>query len=216
MQNNNDFFDNELSDDEILDVDNAVLKFIGEKEVELDDFSEFDEEILSTSIRRLYLAGKIKKRKDGKQIFYRKNNEKTEKQADSEEQTINDKKNVSQIARKFRSCRYKVERNHVFKNEFRCTLLIEKKGKSYSLLYVPSLEEYDQSIFPKMLDNDSGIRIVTADTTTKLAVAKAFNDFIMQKYNEENGLLSFNQEHSFRVLTVEQFFHKTTWKTLLR
>lgn len=212
------YLDDELDEGEdFAGIDEAILSLLGEDEREL-DCEGIDTDMLMASLRRLYLAGKIRKRKDGKKVFYRlasdteTRNGKEEPDGNSPDDSI-DRRNVSRLARKFRSCRYKVERNYVASNGVRYTLALEKKDKRWLLLYAANPEAIPGS-FEKMTENDPGIRIVVPDDRTKLEVAKLFNDYVSSRY--EDGLLSFNENNSFRILTMEQFFKRTTWKNLLK
>lgn len=213
--------DNELEEENTLDIDGTILRLLAdEDETELDLGNDFDIDTVQAAIRRLYLGGKIKKRKAGNKIFYKLAAE-TEDDGDDEEQwleseTKSDRKNISKIARKFRSCRYKVVRGYIAPNGMGYSLSAEKKGVTYLILYVPNTEGWEPDTFSKMLENDSGIRIVVPDNQTKLAVAKIFNVFVGKFFEGEESLLSFNREHSFRVLTIDQFSRKTSWKNLVK
>ena len=196
--------------------DSMVLELIGEGETELHECACIEEDELAASIRRLYLSGRIRKRKDGDRIFYSIADGKESFPEYEGASSSSDRKSISLMARKFRSCRYKVQRNFVAENGLVYTLFVEKKGAKYMLSYISNTEDLDGSVFSKMLENDPGIRIVVPDNKTKLSVAKIFDGFVQESFGEENGLLYFNQKNSFRVLTVEQFFKKTTWKNLLK
>lgn len=191
--------------------DEEILSQMSEEE------QEFDEPEWQDSIRRLYLAGRIKKRKEGNRVFYRAVKEEDLPQEEAADaMTPNDRLNISRMARKFRSCRYAVVRNEVAANGITYTLTVTKKEQTYHILYVPDNKEWPENAFSRMLENDRGIRIVVPDISTKLYVAKNFDDFVRKSYPDENPLLCFNQTHLFCLLTVGQFFQKTTWKNLVR
>lgn len=178
---------------------------------------EINEPELQEGIRRLYLAGKIRKRKEGTRVFYRLAEDgASQKEEPLEVMTVNDRMNISRMARKFRSCRYELIRDEVAANGLKYTLTVTKKGYTCRIIYVPNGSVWSDDTYAKMLENDRGIRIVVPDIPTKLFVAKKFDDFVRNSYPGENPLLSFNQMHLFCLLTIDQFFQKTTWKSLVR
>ena len=217
------YLDNELDEDDVIGVDEAVYQLITDEEMELSSSDEFSDDVLLASIRRLYLAGKIKKRKVGKQVFYRRadvnehnNDDDDDDEGGLENETKIDRKNVSRMARKFRSCRYKVIRGYIAPNGVGYSLSVTKKDVTYLISYISNVDYWTPEIFSKMLENDKGIRIVVSDNKMKLSVAKIFDEFVRDMYGGSNGLLSFNQEHSFRIITIDQFAQGRTWKTLVK
>lgn len=122
---------------------------------------------------------------------------------------------ISKLARKFRSSRFHVERDVII-NNFLFSLKLEKQNNIYYIKYVSSFDFFKKNnIFDDILNIDDSIRIVTFDETVKLSICKLFDDFIKNKYGKE-GYIAFKKNHSFNILTLEQFFKKTTWKNLLK
>ena len=122
---------------------------------------------------------------------------------------------ISKLARKFRSSRFHVERDVII-NNFLFSLKLEKQNNIYYIKYVSSFDFFKKNnIFDDILSIDDSIRIVTFDETVKLSICKLFDDFIKNKYGKE-GYIAFKKNHSFNILTLEQFFKKTTWKNLLK
>lgn len=211
----------ELYTEEINQVDQAILSTLKDTSMSLKTLKEnidaFSSEALMSSIKRLFITDEITKYRDGKTILYKLSSEE-EKRAfakilDGDDGTP-DGHNVSKLARKFRSCRYIVKRDFSAKNGLEYNLMIEKKGQKFYIMYYSSFDQ-DKEVFQKMLENDNDIRIVTADSKSKIEVAKSFDDFVNDEYGED-GMQEFSKNHAFLILTMEQFFRKTTWKDLLQ
>ena len=212
--------DDELDDDDNVSLDEMVASAMSETGSTLQDLSEelegLPKSILLQSIRRLFLANKIKKYRVGKQIFFKKSTAEEEMlynsndEAEDDEQTP-DSKNISRLARKFRSCRYIVKRNYSTDNGLLYSLMVEKKGIQYYIMYFSSFSGDDNIVFSKMLENDKDIRIVAADNRTKIEIAKTFDAYV----EKNGGLDEFNKDHAFLILTMSQFFQKTRWKMLV-
>ena len=212
--------DNELDDDDNVSLDEMVASTMSETGSTLQEISEELEDLpksmLLQSIRRLFLANKIKKFRVGKQIFFKKSTAEEEMlynnndEAEDDEQTP-DSKNISRLARKFRSCRYIVKRNYSTDNGLLYSLMVEKKGIQYYIMYFSSFSGDDNIVFSKMLENDKDIRIVAADNRTKIEIAKTFDAYV----KKNGGLDEFNKDHAFLILTMSQFFQKTRWKMLV-
>ena len=214
---------NELDESNSTNADEIILRLLADgEEMEMNSLTgKYSIDEVQAGIRRLYLGGKIRKRKEGKQIFYKiadtAGDDMDNDEVDGlEGETQTDRKNISKIARKFRSCRYKVTRGYIAPNGMGYSLAVEKKGITYLISYVAETGDWQPDVFSKMLENEADIRIVVPDNPTKLSVAKIFNKFVQAFGEEEDGLLSFNREHSFRVLTMEQFARKTTWRNLVK
>lgn len=211
--------DNELDEEDSVSLDEMVAECMAESGSTLQEIGEKLEELpkpmLLQSIRRLFLSNKIKKYRVGKQIFFKKSTAESEimynDKDEAEDDQTPDSKNISRLARKFRSCRYIVKRNYSTDNGLLYSLMVERKGIQYYIMYFSSFSGEDNILFSKMLENDKDIRIVAADNNTKLAIAKSFDAFVEQG----GGLDEFNKEHSFLILTISQFFQKTRWKMLV-
>lgn len=152
----------------------------------------------------------IKSYKKGKEIvlFY---NEIEEVEDDVIEQ-LPDNRVVTKLARRFRSNRYKVERD-VIKNKVKFSFSVEKKNEKAYILYVSDTKPFKhESIFAKMLKTDKkSIRIVVNDESTKKDIINSFNRYLKQN----GGIANFRQKYTFHIITKDYFFENKGWKELL-
>ena len=176
------------------------------------------------AMNSLFMKNKLKKKRVEKTIFFFRPNEEEERLKHMTEDELDemnddgteDYRNISKLARKFRSCRYQVERTFEASNGITYSLKLSKKGKEYYVLFSSSEDMFKSTdIFEKMLEVDESIRIVTVDDMTKMNIARRFDAFVGEKYGE-NGFVAFKNEHSFEILSLRQFFKKTTWKSLVK
>lgn len=154
-------------------------------------------------------------------FFYKENDEKQpniETFSETEENTP-DSKEISKIARKLRSSRYNIVRgvkrfgiNFSIKAEKR----VGKEKLRFYILYVSEQDFFSETKkFDSILKVDSAIRIVASDEIVKMGIAKSFNEYVVGKYKKKDAYSKFREDGTFFLLTLEEFFHKTTWKTLL-
>ena len=154
-------------------------------------------------------------------FFYKENDEKQpniETFSETEENTP-DSKEISKIARKLRSSRYNIVRG-VKRFGINFSIKAEKKiGKEklkFYILYVSEQDFFSETKkFDSILKVDSAIRIVASDEIVKMGIAKSFNEYVVGKYKKKDAYSKFREDGTFFLLTLEEFFHKTTWKTLL-
>lgn len=154
-------------------------------------------------------------------FFYKENDEKQpniETFSEAEENTP-DSKEISKIARKLRSSRYNIVRG-VKRFGINFSIKAEKKvGKEklrFYILYVSEQDFFSETKkFDSILKVDSAIRIVALDEIVKMGIAKSFNEYVVGKYKKKDAYSKFREDGTFFLLTLEEFFHKTTWKTLL-
>lgn len=154
-------------------------------------------------------------------FFYKENDEKQpniETFSETEE-NIPDSKEISKIARKLRSSRYNIVRG-VKRFGINFSIKAEKKvGKEklrFYILYVSEQDFFSETKkFDSILKVDSAIRIVASDEIVKMGIAKSFNEYVVGKYKKKDAYSKFREDGTFFLLTLEEFFHKTTWKTLL-
>ena len=154
-------------------------------------------------------------------FFYKENDEKQpniETFSEAEENTP-DSKEISKIARKLRSSRYNIVRG-VKRFGINFSIKAEKKvGKEklrFYILYVSEQDFFSETKkFDSILKVDSAIRIVASDEIVKMGIAKSFNEYVVGKYKKKDAYSKFREDGTFFLLTLEEFFHKTTWKTLL-
>ena len=173
------------------------------------------------SVTELVLANQLYKVKKDREIYFSfcdGNREilynRDEVMEDLQKEKGKDYHNVSRLARKFRSCRYSVERDKEAKNGLVYSLYISKNDSAYFIEYASRLDFFKQpDVFKKMLENDDSVRIVTPTEATKLSISKRFDSFVLENY--AGGYQEFRKKNSFHILTTKQFFQKTTWKTLL-
>ena len=154
-------------------------------------------------------------------FFYKENDEKQQNiETFSEiEENTPDSKEISKIARKLRSSRYNIVRG-VKRFGINFSIKAEKKvGKEklrFYILYVSEQDFFSETKkFDSILKVDSAIRIVASDEIVKMGIAKSFNEYVVGKYKKKDAYSKFREDGTFFLLTLEEFFHKTTWKTLL-
>lgn len=155
-------------------------------------------------------------------FFYKENDEKQpniETFSEAEENNTPDSKEISKIARKLRSSRYNIVRG-VKRFGINFSIKAEKKvGKEklrFYILYVSEQDFFSETKkFDSILKVDSAIRIVASDEIVKMGIAKSFNEYVVGKYKKKDAYSKFREDGTFFLLTLEEFFHKTTWKTLL-
>lgn len=138
-----------------------------------------------------------KKRKQMKRLFFEE-----------------DTKNVSLLARKFRSCRFSVERDVCGNSGLQYALKVTKNEKTCFISYFSSISSLGEGMFDKMLQDDESVRIVASSTEVKMAVAKEFQDYI-SKFKDEESLQEFRLSHGFCFLTLDQFFESLGWRKLV-
>ncbi len=213
--------DDELEEENKLNIEQAIIASLPTQGYTINDLCdvlpECSKEDITQGIKRLFLTNQIIKWRVGKQILYKNSTEEDKmlytNSADNEDATP-DSRNISKLARKFRSCRYVVNRNLSTENGLIYSLMVEKKEKKYYIMYFSSFSDEESTVFDKMLENDDCIRIVAMDNQVKLNIAKSFDRFVTEKY-PEGGMNEFNQNHAFLILTMNQFFQKTRWKILV-
>ena len=154
-------------------------------------------------------------------FFYKENDEKQPniKTFSETEENTPDSKEISKIARKLRSSRYNIVRG-VKRFGINFSIKAEKKvGKEklrFYILYVSEQDFFSETKkFDSILKVDSAIRIVASDEIVKMGIAKSFNEYVVGKYKKKDAYSKFREDGTFFLLTLEEFFHKTTWKTLL-
>lgn len=190
----------------------------------LDTFSSrYTTSELLQKLNILFSFGIISKVKRERSLFffYKENEEKPaniEITTETEEDTP-DSREISKIARKLRSSRYNITRN-IKRFGINFSIKAEKKvGKEklrFYILYVSDQDFFTETKrFDSILKVDTAIRIVASDETVKMGIAKAFNEYVIGKYKKKDAYSKFREEGTFFLLTLEEFFHKTTWKTLL-
>ena len=175
---------------------------------------DFNKKTIIDSVNFLYVNNFIiKERKDSNISFYI-NLDKKDDKIINEKTAIEDSADyhaVSKLARKFRSSRYHVERD-IVSSALLFSLKIEKNDECFFIKYVSSIDFFKKNnIFNDILNIDNSIRIVTSDEYIKLSICKLFDKYICEKYGKD-GYIGFRKNHSFNILTLEQFFKKTTWK----
>ena len=187
------------------------LQGIIQKYTENNKFSD----VIST-VRKLFIEDKIKKtRKNGAVFLSYKNEEEEILYNETNKDVVNTSKNISRLAKKFRSCRYSVERDIKTKNKILYSLKVSKNKIDYYILFVSDMNYFkDKNIFIKMLKNDATIRIVAENEEIKVMIVKKFDNFIMASYGK-SGYEEFYKKYGFSILTIDEFFKKTTWKTLV-
>ena len=168
------------------------------------------------TVRKLFIEDKIKKtRKNGTILLSYRNADEEVLYNDIDENIASSSKSISRLARKFRSCRYSVERDIETKNKLFYSLKVSKDKSDYYILFVSDTDYFNKKdVFAKMLKNDDTIRIVTENEEIKVVIVKKFDNFIMNTYGK-NGYDDFYKKHGFSILTIDEFFKKTTWKTLV-
>lgn len=197
-----------------------IKKILTEPKELSDIVSECDLKTLDVinCLNELYSKNQIEKTitKDD-DIFFSLNNDLKNNESLNDDSNLEnniDYHNISKLARKFRSSRYHVERDFTIKNLV-VSLKISKKDKQYFIFYISSIDFFKtKSIFNDILQIDSSIRIVSPNESIKLSICKLFDDYIDLQYGD-NGYNDFRKKYSFKILTMEQFFKKTTWKNLL-
>lgn len=138
-----------------------------------------------------------KKRKQVKRLFFEE-----------------DTKNISLLARKFRSCRFSVERDVYGDSGLQYALKVTKKEKACFISYFSSISSLSEGMFDKMLQDDESVRIVASSTEVKMAVAKEFQDYI-SKFQDKESLQEVGFSHGFCFLTLDQFFESLGWRKLV-
>lgn len=190
---------------------NAILKGCRTQE-EIAGNTGLQPSDVAEGIRSLYLAGRISKAREGNDIVFSEGGKTVLPEMDEQDSgQSEDRKILSMMARKLRSCRFHVERNFMAENGLLYPLVAERNGRRNYLMYISSSPE--AGLFPRMLDNDCSIRIVASDSKAKLETAKSFNSFIEEAYGS-GGLLAFNMEHAFLMITAAQFNKSAGWKKL--
>ena len=205
-----------------------LLEYIKTSEVTLstlvDNFSsQYSQSEILQKLNILFSLGVVSKVKRERTLFFffRENEEKPaniEIGVEEEEETP-DSREISKIARKLRSSRYNITRS-VKRFGIDFSIKAEKKvGKEklrFYILYVSDQNFFTETKrFDSILKVDTAIRIVASDETVKMGIAKSFNEYVVGKYKKKDAYSKFREEGTFFLLTLDEFFHKTTWKTLL-
>lgn len=196
---------------------NLSIKSMLLSEIIKENNKNYNKKTIIDSVNYLYVNNFIiKERKESNIFFYINEEKKTDSiLLSAKEDDNSDYHYISKLSCKFRSSRFHVERD-VIVNNFLFSLKLEKQDKIYFIKYVSSFDFFKKNnIFDDILNIDDSIRIVTFDEKVKLLICKLFDNFIENKYGKE-GYIAFKKNHSFNILTLEQFFKKTTWKNLLK
>ena len=219
-----DELDDELSEDIVVDnINQIILATLGEHSMSIREIEENNPNIPSSVIQKaisqMFISSQLKKCRVGDKILFSVNQDinlnNIDKSNDKENEDNNaDYHAVSKLARKFRTCRYEVERDYSSSSGLIYPLKVTKKDISYYIQYFSAFSEQDKDIFGKILKDDKSIRVVVPDETVKLEVAKAFENFVDDEWGED-GYDEFRKNHGFYILTMNQFFKKTTWKNLV-
>ena len=216
--------DDELSEDIVVDnINQIILTTLGEHSMSIREIEENNPNIPSSVIQKavsqMFISSQLKKCRVGDKILFSVNQDinlnNIDKSNDKEDEDNNaDYHAVSKLARKFRTCRYEVERDYSSSSGLIYPLKVTKKDISYYIQYFSAFSEQDKDIFGKILKDDKSIRVVVPDERVKLEVAKAFENFVDDEWGED-GYDEFRKNHGFYILTMNQFFKKTTWKNLV-
>ena len=217
--------DDELTEDIVVDnIKQTIISTLGENSMSIREVENANPEIPSSAIQQaisqMFLSSQLKKCRVGDKILFSVNqNTNINNISNSEESEDINNENadyhaVSKLARKFRTCRYEVERDFSSSSGLTYPLKVTKKDTSYYIQYFSGFSEHDKDIFGKILKDDNSIRVVVSDEMVKLEVAKAFETFVDDEWGED-GYNEFRKNHGFYILTMNQFFKKTTWKNLV-
>ena len=206
-------------------INQIIINTLGENSMSVREITETlsdnDAEVIQEAVAQMFISSQLKKCRVGDKILFSVNKvkEDTEEVLTEETDEVGNEKNadyhaVSKLARKFRTCRYEVERDYVSSSGLTYPLKVTKKDIPYYIQYFSSFSEQDTDIFGKILKDDTSIRVVVSDESVKLEVAKAFETFVDNEWGED-GYNEFRKNHGFYILTINQFFKKTTWKNLV-
>lgn len=216
--------DDELSEDIVVDnINQIILTTLGEHSMSIREIEEnnpnLPSSVIQKAISQMFISSQLKKCRVGDKILFSVNQDinlnDIDKSNDKEDEDNNaDYHAVSKLARKFRTCRYEVERDYSSSSGLIYPLKVTKKDISYYIQYFSAFSEQDKDIFGKILKDDKSIRVVVPDERVKLEVAKAFENFVDDEWGED-GYDEFRKNHGFYILTMNQFFKKTTWKNLV-
>lgn len=219
-----DELDDELSEDIVVDnINQIILTTLGEHSMSIREIEEnnpnLPSSVIQKAISQMFISSQLKKCRVGDKILFSVNQDinlnSIDKSNDKEDEDNNaDYHAVSKLARKFRTCRYEVERDYSSSSGLIYPLKVTKKDISYYIQYFSAFSEQDKDIFGKILKDDKSIRVVVPDERVKLEVAKAFENFVDDEWGED-GYDEFRKNHGFYILTMNQFFKKTTWKNLV-
>ena len=215
----------ELEEQEsVSNLNQLVLTTLGDRSMSMNEIIQFLPDypklLVRQTVSQMFLSFQLKKcRIEDKILFSINDNcdKKTSSEDEDEENGLegsSDYRQVSKLARKFRTCRYIVEREFASKSGLTYPLRVTKKDKTYYIMYFSSFSQQDKDIFGRILKDDDSIRVVVSDANVKLEVAKAFENFVDDEWGED-GYNEFRKNHGFYILTIDQFFKKTTWKNLV-
>lgn len=220
-----DELDDELDEEEsVSNLNQLILTALGDKSMSMNEIMQFlpncSKFLVQQTVFQMFLSSQLKKcRVEDKILFsindkFDKKTSSNEEDEDNEMERNSDYRAVSKLARKFRTCRYIVEREFSSDSGLVYPLRVTKKDKSYYIMYFSSFSQQDKDIFGRILKDDNSIRVVVSDANVKLEVAKAFENFVEDEWGED-GYNEFRKNHGFYILTTDQFFKKTTWKNLV-
>ena len=224
----NNKLDDELDEQEsTANLNQSILATLGDRSMSMNEIIQFLPNYSKFSIQQtvfqMFLSFQLKKCRIEDKILFSVNTDydkktlsdnKNNENEDDEREGSSDYRQVSKLARKFRTCRYTVEREFSSDSGLIYPLRVTKKNKTYYIMYFSNFSQQDKGIFGRILKDDDSIRIVVSDVNVKLEVAKAFENFVDDEWGE-NGYNEFRKNHGFYILTINQFFKKTTWKNLV-
>ena len=221
----NNKLDDELDEQEsTVNLNQSILATLGDRSMSMNEIIQFLPNYSKFSIQQtvfqMFLSFQLKKCRIEDKILFSINTDGNKKissdneNKDDEREESSDYRQVSKLARKFRTCRYTVERGFSSGSGLTYSLRVTKKNKTYYIMYFSNFSQQDKNIFGRILKDDDSIRVVVSDANVKLEVAKAFENFVDEEWGED-GYNEFRKNHGFYILTIDQFFKKTTWKNLV-